>query len=56
MTFSRKVYHSVDIMLAHHTTHGVDVDYVSLDKCIVGLILDILEIGEIAGVSQFIKI
>lgn len=56
MTFGRKMDNPVNVMLAHHTAHGVDVNYVGLDKCIVGTIFDILEIGKIAGVSQFVEI
>ena len=49
MTLGGKMYNAVDFMFYDYATHLVKISDIGLDKCIVGAILYILEIGEVAA-------
>ena len=47
---------AVDAVLADDAAHLVEVGDVGLHEGIVGLVLDVLEVGEVAGVCEFVEI
>ena len=47
---------AVDTVTGDDATHLVKVGDVGLDKCVVRLVLDILEVGKVAGVGQLVKV
>ena len=56
MAFRRQVDDAVDILFLHQLEHLVEITDVRLDKGIIGLVLDVLEVREVAGVGQLIDI
>ena len=56
MALGRKMDHSVDLIVAHHSAHGVKIGHICFYKCVVGPRLHILEILQIAGIRQQIQI
>ena len=56
MAFGGQVDHSVDIVLAEHFADGVVVADVGLDEGVVRSIFDVSQVGQIAGIGQFIEI
>ena len=56
VALGRKVDYAVDGVLPHEREHGIIVADVPLDKCVVGLVLDITEVCQVAGVGQFVEI
>ena len=51
-----KVDDAIDIVLLHNGAHAVEVADIGLNKGVVRLVLDILEVGEVAGVSQGVEV
>ncbi len=43
-------------MTGDDATHFVKVGYVGFYECIVGFVLDVLEIGKVAGIGEFVKV
>ena len=56
VAFGGQVDHSVDIVLAEHFADGVVVADVGLDEGVVRSIFDVSQVGQIAGIGQFIEI
>ncbi len=56
MTFCGKVDDAVNFILAHYPAHSLKVNNVGFDECVVRFILDVFQIGEVAGVGQFVEI
>ena len=56
MAFRRQVDDAVDILLLHQPEHRVKITDVRLDKGVIGLVLDVLEVRQVAGVGQFVDI
>ena len=50
------MYDSVDFVVLDYAAHFIKIGVISFHKCIVGAILDILKVGEVAGVCEFIEI
>ena len=50
-----KVDNALYLVLLHEGVEGVEVADVHLDKRIVGLVLDVLEVGEVARVGEFVE-
>ena len=51
-----KVDDSVDLILLHQLQDGVEVAYVSLYEDVVWLVFNILEVGQVSGISQLVDI
>jgi hypothetical protein len=56
MTLGGKMYNAIYLMLYDYASHLVKIGDIGLDKCIVGAILYILEIGEVTGIGEFVKV
>ena len=56
MALGRKVYDAVHPIPPHEPEHGVEVADVGPDECVVGPAFDILQVGQVAGVGQFVDI
>ena len=47
---------AVDVMLFHQLPDRVEVADVSLHEGIVGLVLDVLEVGQVARIRQLVEV
>ena len=56
MGFGGKVDDAVNLLVLHQLVEGVKVADVHLDELIVRLVLYVLEIGQVAGVSEFVEV
>ncbi len=56
VALSGKVDNAVDMLALHEGVDGVKIANVGTDEGVVGLILDVLQVGEVAGVCQFVDI
>ena len=56
MAFGGKVDDAVDIVLLHQRQDGVEIADVGLDERIVGFVLDVLQVGKVAGVGQLVEV
>ncbi len=56
VALSGEMYDSVDFVVLDDAAHFIKIGDISFHKCIVGAILDILKVGEVAGVCEFIEI
>ena len=50
------MYDSGDFILTDHLAHLLYISYIGTNEFIVGFILNILEIGEIARISKFVEV
>ena len=56
MALGRKVNNTINIVLLEDLQHLVVIADVGLNKCIIRGILNILQIGQIACIGQFIEV
>ena len=56
MAFGGQMDDAVHMILFHQGIDGIKIADVCFDEGVVGLVLYILEIGQITGISQFVKI
>ena len=56
MTFCSKMNDTIHLLILHQTIEGVEVAYVHLHKLIIGAVFNVLEIGKVARICQFVKI
>ena len=56
MTLGSKMDDAIDLFVLHQLIKGIEIADIHLDKLIVGAILDILQIGEVASISELIKV
>ena len=56
VALSSQMDDAIDILLPHQFVHPVEIADVSLDERIVRPVLDVLEVGKIAGIGQLIDI
>ena len=56
MTLGSKVNDAVDLLILHQLVESIEVADIHPHKLIIGLVLDILEIGQVSGVSQLIEV
>ena len=56
MALCRKMYYSVNLILADYAAYAVKIRNIGLDKGVIAFILDIFEIGKIAGLSKLVEI
>ena len=56
MTLSSKMNNTIYMLILHQLIECIKVANVHLDKLIVGFVLNVLKIGKIASISQFVKV
>ena len=56
VALGRQVYHALHAVLAHQGEHGAVVADVGPDEPVVGPVLDVLEVGQVAGVGQLVNV
>ena len=56
MTLCCQMNYAIDMLLLHQFVERLEVADVHLHEFVVRLVLDVLEVGEVAGVSQFVEI
>ena len=56
MALSCQVDDAIDLFLLHQAVEGVEIADVHLHELIVGLLLDVLQVGQIAGVGEFVEV
>ena len=56
MTLSSKVDDAINLFVLHQLVEGVEVADVHLYKLVVRLVLDILQISEVAGIRQLVEV
>ena len=56
VAFCGEVDYAVDLILPDDASHLVEVCYVGLDEGIVGSVLDVTEVGEVAGIGQLVEV
>ena len=56
MALGGEVYDAVDVFFLHQLVNTIEVTDVHLDELIVRLVLDVLEVGEVAGIGQLVEV
>ena len=56
MALGCQVNDAVHVILLEQMAHGFEVADVGLDKGVVGLVLNVLEVGQVAGVGELVEI
>ena len=56
MTFSRQMDDAVNLLILHQLVERIEVADVHLHKLIVRFVLHILQVGEVARISQLVQI
>ena len=56
VAFCGEVDYAVDLILPDDASHLVEVGYVGLDEGIVASVLDVTEVGEVAGIGQLVEV
>ena len=56
MAFGCEVYDAVDVLCLHEPEYAVEVADVHLDELVIGLVLYVLEVGEVACVGEFVEV
>ena len=56
MALGREVYHPVDGVLAEELSHPLVVADIGLYESVVRGVLDVREVGQIAGIGQFVEV
>ena len=56
MALSGKMDDAIDLFILHQLVNTVEVANVHADELIVGLVLDVLQVGKVAGIGQLIEI
>ena len=56
MALGCEVDDTIDLLVLHQLVERVEVADVHLHKLVIGLVLDVLEVGQVAGVRQFVEV
>ena len=56
MAFCSQMDNAVYLIVVHQLEHQLEVADVALHKGVVGLVLDVLEVGQIACISQLVEV
>ena len=56
MALGGKVDDAVDFVFGDYAAHLVEVGDVGLHEGVVGSVLDVLQVGEVAGVREFVEV
>ena len=56
MALGSQVDDAIDLLLLHELVEGVEVADVHLHKLVVGAVLNVLQVSEVAGIGQLVEI
>ena len=56
MRFSCKVDDAINMLILHQLVEGIKVADVHLDKLVVGLVLDVLQVCEVTRIRQLVEV
>ena len=56
MLFSCQVDDAIDMLIMHQLVERIEVANIHLHELVVGLILDVLEISQVASISELIEV
>ena len=56
MTLGSEMDDAVNLLILHQLVESIEVADVHLDKLIVGLVLDVLEVGKITCIRQLVEV
>src|SRR5574344_1285566 len=56
MTLCCQMNYTIHLFTTHQSHHSIEIAYICLNKLIVGASLQVLQVGQIACISQFIYI
>ena len=56
MAFCRQMDDAVHIIFLHQFQHGIKITDICLDEGIVGLALNVLEVGQVARIGQLVNV
>ena len=56
MTLSSKMDNAINMLILHQLIECVEITNIHLDKLIVGLVLNVFEVGKVACISQLVKV
>ena len=55
MALGSEMDDTVYLLVLHQLIEGVEVADIHLDKLIIGFVLDVLEVGKVAGIRQLVE-
>ena len=56
MRFSCKMYDTINVLILHQLVEGIKVTDVQFDKLVVGLVLNILEVCQVASIRELVEV
>ena len=56
VAFGCKMDNTVYLILLHQRKYGIEITDIRLNKSIIWSLLDILQIGQVSGIGQFVEI
>ena len=56
MALGSEMDDTVNLLVLHQLIESIEVADVHLDKLIIGLVLDVLEVGEVTSVCKFVQV
>ena len=56
MALGCEVDDTIDLLVLHELVERVEVADVHLHKLVIGFVLDVLEVGQVAGIRQFVEV
>ena len=56
MALGSEMDDTVNLLVLHQLIESIEVADVHLDKLIIGLVLDVLEVGKITGIRQLVQV
>ena len=56
MTLSSQMDNTIHLLVLHQFVEGIEIADVHLHKLIVGFVLDVLQISQIAGIRQLVEV
>ena len=56
MRFSGQMDDAIDLLVLHQLVEGIEVADIHFYKLVIGFVLDILQIGEVASIGQFVEV
>ena len=56
MALGSKVYDAVHLLVLHELVEGVEVADVHLYKLVIGLVLNVFQVGKVARISQTVEV
>lgn len=56
MALGSQVNDTVDLILHHESLHQVEVANVAFHKCVVEAVFNIVQVGKVAGIGEFVEV